>query len=66
MYSCIRSFSSAHLLSRICGQELRSRRIGTRGEREVLERRLEEAWIKEGVRYDTQVITNDNMMNTTS
>jgi hypothetical protein len=35
-------------------EELRSRRIGTRGEREVLERRLEEAWIKEGVRYDMQ------------
>ena len=35
-------------------EELRSRRIGTRGQREVLERRLEEAWIKEGVRYDMQ------------
>jgi hypothetical protein len=49
-------------LSSICGQELRSRRIGTRGEREVLERRLEEAWIKEGLRYDTQVMTVDKMM----
>jgi len=35
-------------------EELRSRRIGTHGEREVLERRLEEAWIKEGSRFDMQ------------
>ena len=35
-------------------EELRSRRIGTSGKREVLERRLEEAWIKEGSRFDMQ------------
>jgi hypothetical protein len=34
--------------------ELRSRRIDTKGRREVLERRLEEAWIKEGLRLDLQ------------
>jgi hypothetical protein len=60
--SCAGSAPYYSLLSSICGQELRSRRIGTRGEREVLERRLEEAWIKEGLRYDTQVMTVDKMM----